>query len=228
MILIAVALFAALSYAVTQSGRGSGSVDRERAMLAASSLVQTESRFQQAIMRLQLAYKCSETQLSFDNTVVTGYTNATAPSDKSCHIFDPAGAGLQFSPINVEYLDTSKAANTHYGYYYFTGNLTNYGFGSSTESELTLAIPYIKRDICLQINCNVGLGACNAEPLYSNSMYTFPSAKFTGTYSLHTTTGGGGSFLPPNIVHGCMKFNNYDYGASIGDVYVFFAVLIPR
>ena len=57
LILIAVALFAALSYAVTQSGRGGGSIDRETAELNAAQIVQYMGAMQSAVQKLQL-YGC--------------------------------------------------------------------------------------------------------------------------------------------------------------------------
>jgi len=52
LILIAVALFAALSYAVTQSGRSSGSIDRETAMIAASQITQYPATLDTSITRM--------------------------------------------------------------------------------------------------------------------------------------------------------------------------------
>lgn len=54
MILIAVALFAAVSYAVTQSGRGGANADKERAIVYASQIVQGATAIQQAVQRMVL------------------------------------------------------------------------------------------------------------------------------------------------------------------------------
>lgn len=52
LILIAVALFAALSYAVTQSGRGSGTVDKETALIAAAQTTQYPAALRSTITRM--------------------------------------------------------------------------------------------------------------------------------------------------------------------------------
>ena len=54
LILIAVALFAALSYAVTQSGRGGGSIDRETEEIGLAQLMQEIGRVQNAFDRMSL------------------------------------------------------------------------------------------------------------------------------------------------------------------------------
>lgn len=54
LILIAVALFAALSYAVTQSGRGGGSVSKETAVLDSAQLTQFPAAVRTAVTRLVL------------------------------------------------------------------------------------------------------------------------------------------------------------------------------
>tara|TARA_B100000686_G_scaffold327900_1_gene387276 strand:+ start:2215 stop:2541 length:327 start_codon:yes stop_codon:yes gene_type:complete len=65
LILIAVALFAALSYAVTNSGRGSAGVDREQAEIYASQILQQASALEAAVMRLTITGGCSDTDINF-------------------------------------------------------------------------------------------------------------------------------------------------------------------
>lgn len=52
LILIAVALFAALSYAITQSGRGSGTVNKEASMITAGQVVQYAAGLRTAATRM--------------------------------------------------------------------------------------------------------------------------------------------------------------------------------
>lgn len=86
------ALFAALSYAVTQSGRGSGSIAREQATLDNAVAQQCIASVEQATMRLQVAGGCSLTEISYELPDGTN-ENPANPDDKSCFVFDPEGAG---------------------------------------------------------------------------------------------------------------------------------------
>lgn len=100
LILIAVALFAALSYAVTQSGRGSGTIDKESAALDAAALTNYSAQLQAAYLRMRTINGCTAQKISFeaapytDSNIYTEYPNSFAPSDKSCHFFHPNGGGV--------------------------------------------------------------------------------------------------------------------------------------
>jgi hypothetical protein len=52
LILIAVALFAALSYAVTQSGRGSGDIQREQQLIQTAQMLQANAAIKTAVDRM--------------------------------------------------------------------------------------------------------------------------------------------------------------------------------
>ena len=91
LILIAVALFAALSYAVTQSGRGSGTVDRETAMITAGQITQYPAGLRTAITRMIIT-GTTATALNF---VLTPANNLTT------EVFGTAGgaAVVEASPV---------------------------------------------------------------------------------------------------------------------------------
>ncbi|MCD8569257.1 MAG: hypothetical protein LRY50_13400, partial [Geovibrio sp.] len=68
LILVAVALFAALSYAVSSSTR-SGSSDggrQEDTEIIASSLLQYASGLAMAVEKMRLSHSCSESDISFE------------------------------------------------------------------------------------------------------------------------------------------------------------------
>ncbi len=83
LILIAVALFAALSYAVTNSGRGGGGIDREQNEILAAQLLNQAAAMRTQYQRLQIIGQYD--QILFNDT--TENTNGT------CYTGDQTTAG---------------------------------------------------------------------------------------------------------------------------------------
>lgn len=91
LILIAVALFAALGYAISSSARsGPADMSREKAQLAAGVNDQCTASINAAITRLTLVKSCASDQISYELPDGTNL-NPKAPTNKSCHIFNSAG-----------------------------------------------------------------------------------------------------------------------------------------
>lgn len=93
LILIAVALFAALSYAITSSTRGGGSIAKEQATIDTAVSQQCAAMVENGAQRLALFNGCDTAELSYELPDGTN-ANASAPADRSCHLFAEEGAGL--------------------------------------------------------------------------------------------------------------------------------------
>lgn len=99
-ILIAVALLAALSFAVSESGRGGvQSVNKEKARMLGDEIASYGNVLANAAAQLRLR-GCKDTDLSFENPI-TGNANAGAPGDKTCNIFDVAGGGVTYQEFST-------------------------------------------------------------------------------------------------------------------------------
>ncbi|MEL7146533.1 MAG: hypothetical protein AAFO69_09215 [Bacteroidota bacterium] len=152
LILIAVALFAALSYAVTQSGRGGGNIDRETSELAVSELVQYFSLVEGTVQKLLLFNGCNDTQISFWNDsdgngtedASDDYFNSNSPSDRACHVFQPQGGGI--SP-KTGYNGNSSALFVYSAYH----RLGSVGQSSPADTDLAIYVD-IPEDMCRIIN----------------------------------------------------------------------------
>lgn len=219
IILIAVVLFAALSYAVTRSSRGSGNSDIEQRKLDATSILNYTTSIANAVTRLRLINQCSELEISFENPLVADYVNANSPTDRSCHVFDQNGGGI--SPV-------IHAHGTQNSFIY-TGNMAVDGVGSS-EPELAIvwfsaaAEPPLEYEICSNINEGTGFSSSGVPGVLSNYSstiwYKFVGAVSWGGYQ--SSSGGvyGNSSILGKTI-GCVR----DNGASR---YTFFHVLIER
>jgi len=153
LILIAVALFAALSYAVTSSSRvGGAGVTKENNRISGAEVIQYATQLEQTVTRLRVINNCSVTQLSFERAPFDGsdtlYLNSNAPGDFGCHIFHPAG-GAQ------PYRDMSPSSWRGDGQLFTIHNrIDGVGCDQAADSgcyELLFLIE-LEEEICLEIN----------------------------------------------------------------------------
>lgn len=169
LILIAILLFAALSYAVTNSNRNSsgGSISKEKAKTYAGQIIQFGASLNQAVLRLKIN-GCTDYQLDFSsngiykrlNGTESNTVNSNAPSDRHCNVFDPAGGSV--SPIipPAEALDqnaTLTATSVLPGHAQFRASQmrligTDAAAGTESANDLFIAIGLLKKDICVAIN----------------------------------------------------------------------------
>jgi hypothetical protein len=157
-ILIAVGLFAALGYAFSSTSRNStATLTGEEAKSHANQIISLGNEVKSAVKRLQLR-GCDETEISFENNIVAGYTNANSPTNKKCHVYDPAGGGLSYNSINESLLDSSQSAQGYYTQSVFFGGLRVVGLNTS-QTELMMYIPFVKQSVCSAINQSLGLGS---------------------------------------------------------------------
>lgn len=228
IILIAVALFAALSYTIAQSGRGGTSaLSREQAALQATEIIQYGNTIAQAVSQIRLRGYL-DTEISFENSDESGYVNANCMDD-ACEVFNVAGGGMTYIEPNENWLvDISSLSKTGaYGEVYFMANADIDTVGTDCDDaaergckDLLLLIPYIRKEICDQINAKLSIDDYASKNI--NNFDYADSDKFTGSYGAtnNASIGNGTSFLD-NKLSGCIS--EWDHPS-----YTFFQVLIAR
>lgn len=166
LILIAVALFAALSYAITSSGRGSGSLTKEDASISAAQITQQAAMMAQGVMRMSVMGLPLE-NLSFEETNLTGYAHTPVVPIQN-RLFAPEGGGVLYTPPR-----TSWFADATLRQWAFPGNTCvtglppgpggqggqfgYYCYQDAARTDMIAALPEIREDICLAINQGLGI-----------------------------------------------------------------------
>lgn len=188
LILIAVALFAALSYAITQSGRGGAGIDKEQAGIAAAQLAQYAAQIEQTIMRMQVVSGCSTAKLSFyhdssgDGVVQTDgtdvYYNSNSPTPDECHVFYKDGGGMTYQAPNDQWLDGTNTSAFGYGEIFITGSTGVLDVGSSL-GDLLLFIPYLSEDVCKAIVKNFQ----DSSDIPLEDTHAWSNVYYTGTFT---------------------------------------------
>lgn len=213
-ILVMIALFAALSYAISDGTRGgTAQLTAQQADLAATEILDYASSIKRAVQELQIN-GCSDTEVSFDNAFVSGYSHNNAPSDNSCHVFHPNGGGLSYTKPHINNLDSSQSGNANYGDWLTSGSVAITDL-NSTDTDLTLYLPYLKSDICSALNKKINI----TDPIPVDS---FTADKFIGSYT---------PSVDPNIGDDDTKLENQSsFCARVGATswYYFGQVLIAR
>ena len=227
-ILLVIALLAILAAAIAAGGSSySGNTDSEKAQAYASTVLDYAATVSAAVARV-MANGCTETQISFENSVVTGYTNASAPSDHHCHVFDIAGGGLLWFNPPTDVLDTSNTAQYEYGHSLYQGN---WGVTNLSASPLLIVfIPYVNQATCQKINRLLSFPVTTTSFVpWINSVHTITQSKFTGSYVNNGSVYPDGTGCTSKCYArpaGCLWMDNWNYNATaITATGVFYKVL---
>lgn len=226
LILIAVALFAALSYAVTQSTRsGSGTADKEKSLLSGASMTQYPTSLRTSIIRMVLGGS-DVTEIYFDTPA--GFSGM---SDLSKAIFHPTGGGAVYQQAPGDLMTSGSQ-----GQWYFNArwDIPQIGIDGAGGNDLIAFLPGIGQNICRGINTEFSVPfvpACDStdsvipdldpSTTESNIRYSFvegDSFPLTDQQDIDNTGCAG-------IFAGQPSACFFD---SDNDEYVFYSVLLER
>lgn len=229
-ILIAVALFAALSFAVANMMRAGGSRPNTELMeLRASEILQYSGGLRRAVQQMKIS-GVPDAEISFETATLGGYANPNC-LEARCKLFDPSGGGIVYSePPAADWLDTSHAAALQYGRWYVPNNVCavnagNGGAGCDSDTadneDLVLFLPWIKKDICIAINSKLGVTNPGGNPPQeAGDAWPGGYTQFTGSYA------DGVALEQNGLRAGC--FEGSSGGVPPEKSYAFFQVLLAR
>lgn len=232
LILIAVALFAAVSYAVTSSSRGSGSIDRETELLIVSELLDYGALVRSTFQRMAV----SNTNVELINTcspnsaIFAPDCNAMTAAQLAATPFSPTGGNITRKDIPLKAM---KAAATIFASYEFIGNVQVKGLGSdapgNTSGNDVMMIGggiynspspsgSIKDSICSLINEKAGIsgGAIPSIVNLANSINAVASPQNSmsdkATGSISNITGGQTFIFGTGGLAGSAVFDGKHFG----------------
>jgi len=151
-VLIAIALFTALLFAITNRSKDSSQIgDAERAKLYATEIVAYANSIKIVIEQLRMLKGVSD--LNNDNYgVLFSYPKAHAEygdygDQPETEIFNPNGGKVEYQiPDSRACIDASSCV------YEFTGQINISDIGNDFKSELSMAVLGLKEKVCSQIN----------------------------------------------------------------------------
>ena len=142
-ILLAVVLFGTLAFTVSRGMRGqqASTMSDRKAELTANEFLNYAQKIQHAIDSIR-RNGCSENDISMETPAGLNI-NPSAPTDKSCHVFNPNGGNM------VWHVPTNGVTNNSYWRASTHSNISNIGTG---KAELLLYIPSVNKAVCEKIN----------------------------------------------------------------------------
>ncbi len=199
IIILAIAMFAGLSYAVFKGGAGSGAqLTNDQARLAAQEVIAYTDTIAKAVQTLRLR-GCSDTQISFANNVFTAVDgtlthpdghNPNAPVSGECDVFKPQGGNV--NPTYLSASATKMYRSPPPAGWAKPGGLSTYAIistGLGTPAHELFIIPaFIEFNVCMKINEILGINNPDGKPPDDQAI-AGGGNKYNGTYLLTETVG---------------------------------------
>ncbi len=160
LILIAVALFAALSYAVTSSTRsGGGDASSETTLISSAQITQYPSSVSTAIVRMIIAGTAVE-DIRFN--VPSEFSSTSVNTTNPELVFHPAGGGATYNPAPADVMVSGNV-----GQWAFNADLelTDIGISGVGGNDVVAYLVGIKKAICSKINKEHGISSTGVIPV---------------------------------------------------------------
>lgn len=163
LILIAIALFAALSYALTQSSRGgSGSIEREKDVLLAAQIAQNTGILRAAVTRMRVTGGLAPAAIRLHSSAPTSDEPCTE-TDGTC-LFTSEGGGATwpvipreaYDPVVMEEIGPPPIAFSEIGTDTSMGNYAFTGVGSAARDGV-LILTGLRKGVCEAIDRGLGI-----------------------------------------------------------------------
>ena len=233
-ILIAVVLLGALSFAVSRGTIiSSDKISEDKAKIYATEIIEYANIIGSSVSQLRLR-GCSVAQISFENDVTAGYTNASAPSNKTCHVFDPSGGSVEARLPDATWVNIGHLGWPLFGQLFFPSAYCVYNVGTDSptlcendgDEELLIQILYLDQEVCTQINNLLGVTNPSGNPPQNNqnSWPAASTAKYTGSFAGVQNIGGNGYTGDEGQAAGCYE----ERAAPMTGTYHFYKVFIAR
>lgn len=219
LILIAVALFAALSYAVTQSTRsGGGNVSKEKMDLAFNEMQSVVVAHRTALQRMFMNGVDINSIDASDPKATFSSANAACTSD-ACKLYNPNGGGLSWYPFRQLHPDLTDPTGSAS---FLDSNGPTLGYFSYAKTP-TIDFIYIFRvteAFCNFINTKLGITTptstmANTTQAFLYDLKTIHTPSAFGQVQHIDALGSGGQ--APHLAgrtEGCLKSSGgtrYDY-----------------
>jgi hypothetical protein len=231
IILIAVMIFAALSYTVAQMLRGGSPsmITEEKSRLFAGEILNAARGMRQAVQNIKISNGCADMDISFENPIIAGYTHIPVAPVK-CRIFDGSGGGLNYAAPSDEWLDMALAGPPALrGQWYFPADICVPGTGSAPtgcnsdnvdNEALIVIMPYVRKEVCIWINKALGItNPGGSPPTESDNAWTASADKFNGAQS-------DGEKIDMDAQAGC--FEGAAGSTPPSGTYHFYQIIVPR
>ncbi len=222
LILLAVVLFVALTYAVNSGMRGGGnSGSKESTDAMASELINNGALLKAATDRLRMVNGCKDTEVS--TCTGTQYHAGNCLPKTECRLFHINGGNLTSIRLpnkNLSAFTTNggSVGTNGVSYWVADGWHSIPDVGTNTEPELMIFIPDIRKDVCDAINRAAGISSMPGSIMSSTPWWM----NWNGIYGYNGTSAF--TAFPSQYAgreFGCFYTNNDGW-------YNFYQVLIPR
>jgi hypothetical protein len=237
LILIAVALFAALSFVIVNSTRsGAGTASEEKTRLNISPILNYIISVTTGLNRL-IARGCRLDAINFEHEPFDGsdpkYLNPNSPDDFSCHVFHANGGAVpyQIPPAEAQDIPPGKTADMQEYYYNLSHQVPgvgtdNLGTGNADSKDLMIIMPYVSPNLCRAFNKTINREyEAPPEDVNTLNIIGFAGGDIAAMGSSDIEDADG---VLRGQAAACIHAADVSGAATADDGYYFYSVIKPR